>query len=278
MIEQLLLANESNLRVLVFLSMLILIGLLEWLAPRREIALSRRLRWTNNLAIVALDTITVRIVFPLLAVGVAQLAHDNGWGVFNILELPAGLSIVISVILLDLAIYLQHLVFHAVPVLWRLHRMHHADTGFDLSTGLRFHPLEILLSMVIKLAVVVLFGVPAVAVMLFEIILSSTAIFNHGNVKLPLKWEAKIRWFLVTPDMHRIHHSVYPVEFNSNFGFSLSCWDRIFGTYTVAPKDGHQSMQIGLAEFRTRRDHWLDKMLLQPWDDGRSQVNDREVL
>ena len=193
-----------------------------------------------------------------------MIAQDNGWGLFNIIDLPSWVAILLSVIVLDLVIYLQHVIFHAVPALWRLHRMHHADLEFDVTTGLRFHPVEILLSMGVKLAVVVALGPPAVAVLIFEVLLNATAMFNHSNIRLPPFADRVLRLVLVTPDMHRVHHSVRPEETNSNFGFNLPWWDRLLGTYKAQPSAGHEEMSIGIEQFRTRRDLWLDRMLVQP--------------
>jgi sterol desaturase/sphingolipid hydroxylase (fatty acid hydroxylase superfamily) len=185
-------------------------------------------------------------------------------GLLNVFQVPYPLAILLSVLALDLAIYLQHLMFHAVPLLWRLHRMHHADLDFDVTTGARFHPVEILLSMLIKFAVILVLGPPAVAVLVFEVLLNATAIFNHGNVRMPARVDAVLRWLVVTPDMHRVHHSANPRETNSNFGFNLPWWDRLFGTYRAQPQAGHDGMTIGIEQFRTARDLWLDRMLLQP--------------
>ncbi len=200
----------------------------------------------------------------IMAVGLALLAEERGWGLFNVIETPAWLAFMASLLALDLAIYLQHVMFHAVPALWRLHRMHHADLEFDFTTGLRFHPIEILLSMGIKVAVVAALGPPAVAVLVFEILLSATSIFNHGNARIPLGLDRVLRWIVVTPDMHRVHHSIHPNETNSNFGFNLPWWDRLLGTYRAQPREGHEGMTIGIEQFRTRRDLWLDRMILQP--------------
>ena len=194
----------------------------------------------------------------------ALVAEAQGWGLFNALAAPWWVALVGSVIVLDLAIYLQHVLFHAVPALWRLHRVHHADLEFDVTTGLRFHPVEILLSMGIKLAVVVALGPPAVAVLIFEVVLNATAMFNHGNVRLPAYVDRVARWVVVTPDMHRVHHSVRPDETNSNFGFNLPWWDRLLGTYRAQPADGHEGMTIGIEQFRQARELWLDRMLIQP--------------
>ncbi|WP_135450592.1 MULTISPECIES: sterol desaturase family protein [Tabrizicola] len=259
-----LLAHEVTIRLGAFLSVLVAMMLWELAAPRRRLEIPRVIRWTNNLALVVLDTAILRLAFPVLAVGLATAAEAQGWGLFNRLDLPVWVAILVSILILDLAIYLQHVLFHAVPGLWRLHRMHHADLDFDATTGLRFHPVEILLSMLIKLAVVGAIGAPAVAVLAFEVILNATALFNHGNVALPRGVDRMLRWVLVTPDMHRVHHSIDPRETNSNYGFSFPWWDRLFGTYIAQPAKGHEGMQIGIEQFRTPRDLWLDRMLVQP--------------
>ena len=239
-------------------------ALLELLAPRRQQTVSRVQRWSGNLGIVVLNTLLTRLVFPMTAVALAALGEATGWGLFHAIGMPAWLAILLGVILLDLAIYLQHVMFHAVPGLWRLHRMHHADLDFDATTGLRFHPVEILISMGIKLAVVAALGPPAVAVLLFEVILNATALFNHANIDLPRPVDRVLRLFVVTPDMHRVHHSIDPRETNSNYGFNLPWWDRLLGTYIAQPAKGHEGMEIGIEQFRTRRDLWLDRMLVQP--------------
>jgi len=258
------LAIEPKLRLAVFLGVLAAMALWEIAAPRRRREIPRVIRWTNNLALVVVDTAILRLTFPILAVGLAVMAQERGWGVFNNVDVPVWVAIIVSMLLLDLAIYLQHVMFHAVPGLWRIHRMHHADLDFDVTTGLRFHPIEILLSMGIKLALVAVIGPPAVAVLLFEIILNATALFNHANINLPRPIDRVLRLIVVTPDMHRVHHSVDPVETNSNFGFNLPWWDHLLGTYRAQPAKGHHDMDIGIEQFRTRRDLWLDKMLIQP--------------
>jgi sterol desaturase/sphingolipid hydroxylase (fatty acid hydroxylase superfamily) len=222
-------------------------------------------RWPSNLGIVALNTLVLRLTIPVAAVGLATLGEQRGWGLLNTTSLPEGVRIVVAVVLLDLAIYLQHVMFHAVPALWRLHRMHHADLDFDVTTGARFHPIEILLSMGLKLGVVVALGTPAVAVLIFEVLLNATSMFNHGNVGLPTSIERVLRWIVVTPEMHRVHHSVVPNETNSNFGFNLPWWDRLFGTYRAQPEAGHVRMTIGLDSFRDSAELRLDRMLLQPF-------------
>ncbi len=261
---ELLLANEPIIRTSIFLGILLAMALWEVAAPRRRREIPRLLRWTNNLGVVVVDTLLVRLTFPIVAVGLALLAEERGWGLFNVFGVPAWIAVIVAILALDLAIYLQHVMFHAVPALWRLHRMHHADLEFDVTTGLRFHPVEILLSMGIKLAVVAALGPPAVAVLIFEVLLNGTAMFNHSNVRIPLAVDRVLRWFVVTPDMHRVHHSIHPSETNSNFGFNVPWWDRLLGTYKAQPRDGHETMTIGIEQFRTRRDLWLDRMLIQP--------------
>jgi sterol desaturase/sphingolipid hydroxylase (fatty acid hydroxylase superfamily) len=206
----------------------------------------------------------VRLCFPVVAVGFAAIARERGFGLFNWLQVPDWIAFIASVIVLDLAIWAQHLLFHKVPILWRLHRMHHADLDFDATTGVRFHPVEVLLSMLVKLAVVAMLGPPAIAVMVFEVVLNASAMFSHGNLRLPSRVDRVLRWLIVTPDMHRVHHSVDRAEHDRNYGFNLSVWDRLFGTYLAQPHDGHEGMVIGVSTFRTRRDLWLDRMLWQP--------------
>ena len=260
-----LLSHEVPVRLGVFLGVFATIAVWELLAPRRVLQQRKALRWTNNLTLAFVDTIVVRAVLPVAAIGVAGVAAEHGMGVLNLVQVPRPLAIVLSVLALDLAIYLQHLMFHAVPLLWRLHRVHHADLDFDVTTGARFHPVEIVLSMLIKFAVILALGPPVLAVLLFEIVLNATAMFNHGNVRLPAAFDRFLRLLVVTPDMHRVHHSVKPRETNSNFGFNVPWWDRLFGTYRAQPEAGHSGMTIGIEQFRNARDLWLDRMLLQPF-------------
>jgi sterol desaturase/sphingolipid hydroxylase (fatty acid hydroxylase superfamily) len=257
--------HEPYIRLGVFSGVFVAMAISELIAPRRPRTIGRRTRWPSNFGIVVVDTLLVRAVFPMSALGLALLADARGWGLFHLVELPTWIVLVASVVLLDLAIYLQHVLFHAVPALWRLHRMHHADLEFDVSTGLRFHPIEILLSMVIKLTVVVALGAPALAVLIFEVLLNATSMFNHTNVRLPFGLDRLLRWFVVTPDMHRVHHSILSRETNSNFGFNLPWWDRLFGTYRAQPAAGHETMTIGIEQFREPRELRLDRMLLQPF-------------
>ena len=262
-----LLAHEPAVRLAAFGVVFAAMALWELLASRRQQPVGRRHRWPGNIVIVLLNTLLARLLFPVASVGTAAAAATQGWGLFNWLQMPNLVAIAASILLLDLAIYLQHVLFHAVPGLWRLHRMHHADLGFDVTTGARFHPLEIILSMVIKIGVVAALGVPAVAIVIFEVLLNATSMFNHGNVGIPVWLDAALRLLVVTPDMHRVHHSVVPRETNSNFGFNLPWWDRLFGTYRPQPAAGHEGMTIGIEQFRDPRELRLDRMLLQPFRD-----------
>lgn len=265
------LTNEGAIRIGVFASVLVAMMALEALLPRRKRTLGRGERWPANLFIVVVDTIVARLLIPLPPVAVALWAQGSGIGVMNMIDLPAVPVIAFSVIFLDLAIYGQHVVFHKVPVLWRLHRMHHADTEIDVTTGIRFHPIEIILSLLIKIALVLALGIPAVAVILFEVILNASAMFNHANMKLPLWLDRLLRRVIVTPDMHRVHHSWYPEETDNNYGFCLSVWDRLFGTYTAQPRDGHDAMNIGLHEFRETEHRGLVGLLMIPFRNGVSR-------
>jgi sterol desaturase/sphingolipid hydroxylase (fatty acid hydroxylase superfamily) len=229
------LTSEAALRLGAFLGVFAVMAIWETLAPRRILRLPKPARWTANLGIAALNTLLLRLLFPAAAVGVAAVAADRGWGVIALLDLPAWAAVPLAIVALDLAIYLQHVLFHAVPTLWRVHRVHHTDLDFDLTTGLRFHPIEMILSMLFKLSLVVALGPPVVAVLVFEVLLNATSLFNHGNVRLPALADRVLRGVLVTPDMHRIHHSAIPLEENSNFGFCLAWWDRLLGTYRAQP-------------------------------------------
>lgn len=259
--------HEYLIRLVGFAGVFALMAAWEIFAPRRERKIRRTRRWPSNIGVVALDTLLVRLLFPVTAVGLALLAEAKEWGLLTVLDPPGWLAVVLGVILLDLAIYLQHVLFHAVPALWRLHRMHHADLEFDVTTGTRFHPIEILFSMGIKLGVIAAFGMPAVSVLIFEVLLNATSMFNHANVRIPISVDRVLRWIVVTPDMHRVHHSIIARETNSNFGFNLPWWDRLFGTYRDQPAAGHESMTIGIEQFRDPRELYLDRMLSQPFRD-----------
>jgi sterol desaturase/sphingolipid hydroxylase (fatty acid hydroxylase superfamily) len=258
------LSAEPTVRIGVFAVVLALLASLEFLAPRRPNEARRWRRWPGNLGMMALDTLLVRILFPTAAVGVALAAEANGFGLLNQIVLPSWLAVGIAIVVLDLVIYAQHVLFHAAPWLWRLHRVHHSDIAVDVTTGVRFHPGEILLSMLVKLAAVALLGAPALGVMLFEIILNATEMFSHSNIRLPARFDRLVRVLLVTPDMHRVHHSIVARETDSNFGFNLAIWDRLFGTYRALPAAGHDAMTLGLAAFRDPAESRLDRMLWQP--------------
>lgn len=245
-----LIQNEASIRLEFFFGTFAVIAIWELLSPRRLLSVSKGIRWANNLGLVFLNTLVLRLLFPAAAVGVALVADEKSWGVLNYYEVPFMLSVIITIVAMDLIIYLQHVMVHAIPALWRLHRVHHADLDYDVTTGSRFHPLEIILSMLIKFATIMLLGTPAVAVIIFEIVLNATAMFNHGNLKIPKQLDRLLRWVVVTPDMHRVHHSVEDDEANSNFGFSLPWWDRLFGTYRAQPRGGHEGMVIGIHHYR----------------------------
>ena len=246
--------HEAAIRLTAFFGIFAAMALWEWRAPRRALTVSKTLRWASNLGLVVLNTVLLRLLFPVAAVGLAATATAQGWGLLNQFPLSPWLAIPLAVMALDLAIWAQHVFFHAVPALWRLHRVHHADLDYDLTTGARFHPIEILLSMLIKFAVILALGPPVVAVILFEVILNGMAMFNHGNVGLPTWLDRRLRWVFVTPDMHRVHHSIAEDETNSNFGFNLSWWDRLFGTYRDQPRAGHLDMTIGIDDHRDPRE------------------------
>lgn len=260
------LGHEVAIRLSFFFGIFATVALWERFAPRRALTVSKAVRWFNNLGLTFLNSIILRMLFPTAAVGVALLAEQQGWGLLNHYSLPSPVTVVIAVIAMDLVIYLQHVMVHAIPLLWRLHQVHHADLDYDVTTGARFHTLEIILSMLIKFATITLLGPPMVAVILFEVLLNATAMFNHGNIYLPEKVDRVLRIFLVTPDMHRIHHSVHAPLANSNFGFCLPWWDRLFGTYTAQPLEPHTEMEIGLQGLRDAKQvNQLPGMLLMPF-------------
>ena len=257
--------HEPAVRLGAFLGIFAIMALWELAAPCRRLTTAKGPRWFVNLGITIVDTVVVRLLFPAAAVGMAVVGAERGWGVLNQVSAPAVLTIIAAVLFLDLVIYLQHVMFHAVPVLWRLHMVHHADVDFDVTTGLRFHPVEIVLSMLIKLGIVLIMGPPVVAVLIFEVLLNATAMFNHGNVRIALSLDRVLRWFVVTPDMHRVHHSVVPQETNSNFGFNLPWWDRLLGTYRAQPAAGQEGMTIGLEQYQEPRRQSLAWMLVLPF-------------
>ncbi len=272
------LSNEPVIRLACSAGIFALFAALEARRPRRARMLGRWRRWPGNLGIAVFNAVLARFVFPMAAVGFAAFAAANNWGLLPLLKLPASVTIVFAIIALDLAIYFQHVLFHAVPSLWRLHRMHHADLDFDVTTGSRFHPLEILLSMGIKFLIIAALGAPAVAVLIFEILLNGASTFNHANLKLTQGADRILRLFIVTPDMHRVHHSIAASETNSNFGFNVPWWDHLFGTYRAQPALGHEAMTIGIDQFRSVRDQRLDRMLIQPFTSaaGNYSIGHRE--
>lgn len=260
--------NEEFIRLTAFGAIVAVMAFWEWAVPRRAQIVSRWTRWPNNIAVIVVGALLVRLVFPMAAVGSAVWAGAMGIGLFNVVRAPDWAALIGSVIILDLAIYFQHRVFHAVPSLWRLHRMHHADLEIDVTTGARFHPLEILISMAIKMAIVALIGAPVAAVVLFEVLLNVTSMFNHSNIRMPEWLDRALRVVVVTPDMHRVHHSIVQSETDSNFGFNAPWWDRLFGTYRPAPMAGHQGMIIGIDQFRDPSELRLDRLLTQPFRKG----------
>lgn len=257
--------DPSWIRLGCFVGVLLLCTLWENVLPRKVLTVSRAFRWVNNLSLVALNSVVIALVMPIAAFQAAVIASEHQWGLFQLLSFPDWLNVLLSIILLDFIIYVQHVIFHRVPVLWKLHRMHHADLDIDVTTGARFHPIEILISMVIKIAAVFMLGVSPIAIVMFEIILNASAMFNHSNAKLALPVDAWLRKAIVTPDMHRVHHSVIPRETHSNFGFFLSVWDRMFSTYRAQPELGHEHVVIGLPDIRDKQEQRLDKLLTQPF-------------
>jgi len=255
---------EPFIRTGAFVGVFLLMAAWEFAAPRRVQAIGRLSRWPHNLGLLIVDTLLVRVLFPAAALGAAVFSQTRGWGLLNLVAAPAWLEVVLALIVLDLAIYAQHVLFHRAPVLWRLHRVHHADLEFDVTTGVRFHPVEIVLSMLFKLALVTALGASPLAVLAFEVLLNATTMFNHANVRMPVAADRVLRWFVVTPDMHRVHHSILRRETDSNFGFNIPWWDRLFGTYRAQPEAGHDGLTIGLDSFRSRSELRLDRLLLQP--------------
>ena len=263
--KEYILTNEASIRAASFFGIFIVVALWEVVGPRRKLSVSKGLRWINNLGIVFFNTLLLRFLAPLMAVGLAIMAEEENWGLLNNIAINSYVKMFLAVLILDLIIYLQHVMFHTVPLLWRLHRMHHTDLDFDVTTGSRFHPIEIILSMIIKMLIVAALGAPPVAVVIFEVLLNATAMFNHGNIRIHINADRILRLLVVTPDMHRVHHSVKPGETNSNYGFNFPWWDRLLGTYKAQPEDNHLKMTIGLNQFRESRYlrfHWL---LIQPF-------------
>jgi len=257
--------NEAAIRLAFFFGIFGAVAGGELVAPRRVLTTSKAGRWFANIGIVVINTLVLRLLFHAAGVGIAIWVGQKGWGLFNTVTAPYWAAVVLSALALDFIIYLQHVMFHAVPAFWRLHMMHHADLDFDVTTGNRFHPIEIILSMVIKTAAIIVLGAPALGVIIFEILLNGTSMFNHGNVRLPLGLDKILRLAVVTPDMHRVHHSVFPFETNSNFGFNFPWWDRLMGTYRAQPSKGHEGMTIGLNQFRDPSRLTLGHILVMPF-------------
>ena len=257
--------TEAVIRLGVFVLILLLMLAAEAIWPRRKRSQDVLIRWPGNFGAAMLGTVLIRLLLPASAMGVALATQESGLGLLNLVEIPVPVTIFCAIVLMDLAIYVQHRVFHTVPALWRLHRMHHTDLDIDASTGLRFHPFELLLSMLIKLAVIVIIGAPALAVLIFEVLLNASSVFNHSNLRLHTAVDRVLRRFIVTPDMHRVHHSVIKRETNSNYGFFLPWWDRLFGTYIAQPELGHENMNIGLDDYRDSENARLDRMLINPF-------------
>ncbi len=257
--------QETVIRLGAFVAVFVIMAVFESLLPRRARVMRRSIRWFGNLSLATLNAVLVPVVMPLVALGMASLAQERGWGLLNLVEVPYWVALIGSVVVLDFVIYLQHVMFHAVPVLWRLHRVHHSDVDLDVSSGIRFHVIEIFISMGIKIAAIMVIGPPVLAVLTFEVVLNATAMFNHANVRIPLGVDRALRLFLVTPDMHRVHHSVVRSETDSNFGFNLPWWDYLCGTYRGQPAAGHEGMTIGVPEFREERDSYPHRLLAQPF-------------
>jgi sterol desaturase/sphingolipid hydroxylase (fatty acid hydroxylase superfamily) len=259
---------EVVIRTGCFLVIFAAIAIAEIIAPRRPLTLKKSLRWFGNLSIHLVNGILPRLLFPILPVGLAVLWARNGWGLLNVVPLPEAAAVVLTLVALDLLVYAQHVLFHRVRPFWRLHRMHHTDMDLDLTSALRFHPLEIIVSLLLKMAAVALLGPPAVAVFVFEVLLNGMAMFNHGNLRIPVLPDRLLRAIVVTPDMHRVHHSVLPQELNRNFGFNLSGWDRLFRTYQAQPAAGHEGMTIGLKGFQYPGYARFWKMIMSPLEKG----------
>lgn len=255
----------AALRLSVFCSVFILVAVAELLWPRRPLSTSKKRRWFCNLSMIVIDTFAIRLLLPLMPLGMSVLATDQGWGLLNQVAWPGWFEAGIAILVLDLIIYLQHRAFHRIPFFWRFHRMHHTDLDLDVTSGHRFHPVEILFSFFIKLAAIVLIGAPAAAFVLFEILLNASSLFNHGNMNIPVSVDRWLRMLVVTPDMHRVHHSVHPAETDSNFGFNVPWWDRLLKTYRDQPRDGHLGMLIGLKEFRDENKLGLGYLLALPF-------------
>lgn len=271
--------NAQYVRFAAFVGIFSAMAIWEIIRERRELQTSKGVRWSTNIGIIVTDTLVLRLVFPMGAIGVGYLAGELGWGLFNVVSVPLWIAVVASFILLDFVVWLQHVVFHAIPALWKLHMMHHADLDFDVTTGTRFHPIEMVISMGIKAAAILLLGAPVLAILVFEVLLNGTSMFNHANIDIPRPIDRVLRFFVVTPDMHRVHHSVEPKETNTNFGFNLPWWDYLFGTYRDQPEAGHHGMTIGLKQIRDPNKNTYLHLLVLPFVDpaGEYDISSREI-
>jgi sterol desaturase/sphingolipid hydroxylase (fatty acid hydroxylase superfamily) len=264
-VNALIIDQQSIIRITAFFGIFLGMSVWEMVCPRRVLRTSKPIRWFNNLSVTVLDAFVSRLVFQLPAVSQAILGEERGWGIFNYLHINTVIAGMVSIVLLDLAVYLQHLIFHKVRIFWFIHGMHHTDLDIDVTTGARFHPAEIILSMLIKMGIILLVGIPAWSFLVFEVILNGTSMFNHSNIRINTKIDRLLRFLLVTPDMHRVHHSVIIREHDSNFGFNLPWWDRLFGTYNDQPTAGHTDMVIGLANFRDPKEISFLRLLMLPF-------------
>ena len=272
--QELIFDYESYIRLGSFIGLFALLTIWEISTPKRELLELRRFRWISNIGLIIISSLLVRFILPTAAVGIALHVEQENWGFLNHYDLPFALQFLLAFILMDLAIYFQHVMFHALPLFWRFHRVHHTDLDCDITTGLRFHPFEIVISILFKFLVIATIGAPVVAVVIFEITLNAASMFTHSNIKIPSTLERIVRWFIVTPDMHRIHHSIEENETNSNFGFFMSIWDRLLGTYTKEPEGGHTNMKIGLRNFREPKWQNLRWLIYLPFV---TKVNDYSI-
>ncbi len=266
--------HEGLIRLSIFLGLFVAFALLERWFPRRERRVDWRLRWLNNLSLSLINSLLLRVLVPFSGTAFALLAQQNGWGLLNLTDVSLVVELVAFLLVFDITIYFQHRLFHHVNALWVLHRVHHTDLDYDLTTGNRFHPLSIIISMLIKLLLVLVLGAPVFAILTAEVLLNATSMFNHSNLKLPTRFEKMLRLIVVTPDMHRIHHSVLDTEHSCNFGFNFSCWDRLFGTYLETASIPQEVMQIGINGFDAESSVRLDRLLMQPFTNkgGRGQI------
>ena len=264
-----LLQHENSIRLGTFVCVFVVMAIIEHLAPRRKLHVNKQKRWFTNFGLVIVDTITLRLIMPFAAIAVASISVEKGWGIFAFTPLPVWLEIIFAIILLDLLIYAQHVASHKIPLLWRVHKVHHVDRDLDVTSGFRFHPIEIILSMLFKFLCIIALGAPVIAIFLFEVILNASAMFNHSNIKLAISVDSKLRNVIMTPDAHRVHHSAIQQETDTNYGFFLSCWDKLFNTYHAQPKLGHDKMTIGLGEHQTEQPSSLLWCLALPFQSNK---------